>query len=210
MKVVVFGASGGTGREVLSQAIAEGQQVTAFVRSLSRLNLRSGGVRVVQGDVTDRVAVELAVEGQEAVMCLLGAASPLRRAPLLTDGVRHIVVAMERHAVKRLVYLSFLGVKDGRQRLSAFGRFIVAPILLRNVVADHEAKEDVIRNSALEWVIVRAPRLSHGPRRGSYRHGVDIRARSLVPYISRADLAEFMLRQLADNAYLRRAPAVMY
>src|SRR5262245_44528523 len=81
---------------------------------------------------------------------------------------------------------------------------------LANVAADHEAKESIITRSNLDWTIVRSPRLTHGPLTGAYRHGSDIKASSLVPMISRADVADFMLRQLDDRTYLHKAPAVMY
>jgi putative NADH-flavin reductase len=210
MRVVIFGASGATGRELVAQALVQRHQVTAFVRNVPRLGPRSSDMSVVVGDVTDASAVARAIEGQNGVLCALGAATPLRRDPALIDGVRHIVDAMDQYRVRRLVYLSFLGVRDGRGQLSTIGRFVVAPLLLRNVVADHEAKEAIIRRSGLDWVIVRPPRLTHGRPRGEYRAGVDIRATSLVPRISRADLAHFMLSQLSEGTYLRKTPAVMY
>jgi len=209
MRVVVFGASGATGRELVAQALVQGHHVTAFVRNASRLGIGSGEVNVVQGDVTDSSAVARAVEGQNAVLCALGAATPLRRDRTLVEGVRHIVDAMERRGTRRLVYLSFLGVREGRRQLSFVGRVIV-PRLLHNVVADHEAKEAIIRERGLDWVIVRPPRLTNGPRRGVYRHGVGIRATSLIPRISRADLADFMLRQISSDTYVHNTPAVMY
>jgi putative NADH-flavin reductase len=210
MRVVVFGATGGTGRELVGQALAQGHQVTAFVRSVSRLSPRSRDTHVVQGDVSDPAAVAGAIEDQNAVLCALGAATPLHHDRTLIDGMRHIVGAMESSGTRRLVYLSFLGVRDGRTQLSVLGRFVVAPLVLRTVVADHEEKERIIRQSGLDWIIVRPPRLTYGPSRGQYRHGVNIRATSLIPRISRADLADFMLRQLSDNTYLCKAPAVMY
>jgi putative NADH-flavin reductase len=210
MRVVIFGASGATGRELVGQSLVQGHHITAFVRNPSRLGPQSSDTRVVRGDVSHRLAVARAIEGQDAVLCALGAATPFRRDPALVEGVRHIVGAMERLGVRRLVYLSFLGVREGRRQLSAIGRFVVAPVILRNVVADHEDKERIIRRSRLEWVIVRPPRLTHGPRRGDYRSGVDIRATSSVPRVSRADLADFMLAQLSDDTYLRKTPAVMY
>ena len=170
----------------------------------------SAQLSVLRGDVADITAVETAIMGQDAVLCALGAATPLRRDSALVEGVRRIVVTMERSRVRRLVYLSFLGVRDGRRQLSALGRYLVAPLLLRNVVADHEAKEAIIQASMLEWIIVRPPRLTNGARRGRYRIGTEIRATSAIPRISRADLAEFMLRQLSDDTFLRQAPAVMY
>jgi putative NADH-flavin reductase len=210
MRIAIFGASGATGRELVGQALLERHQVTAFVRNPSRLGPQSSNVRVVQGDVSDPSAVARAIEGQDAVLCAIGAATPLRRSHPLIEGVRHIVDAMDRFGVRRLVYLSFLGVRDGRRQLSAIGRFVVAPLLLRNVVADHEEKERIIRGSGLEWVIVRPPRLTHGPRSGVYRAGLEIRATSPVPLISRADLADFMLRQLTEDTYVHKTPAVMY
>jgi putative NADH-flavin reductase len=210
MRVAVIGASGATGHQIVEQALADGHHVTAFVRNASRLAVRSDELTIVQGDVIDVAAVARAVEGQDGVLCALGAATPLRRDATLVAGVRHIVHAMEQRDVRRLVYLSFLGVRDGRRQLSMVGRHLVAPLLLRNVVADHEAKEQIIRQSTLDWVIVRPPRLTNGPRTGRYRSGLDIRATSVIPRISRADLAEFMLRQLGADRYVRKTPAVMY
>jgi putative NADH-flavin reductase len=210
MRVVVFGASGATGRQLVEQALAGGYQVTAFVRHVSRLDTESARLTVVAGDVSEAAVVAAAIAGHDGVICALGAATPLHRDRTLVEGVRHIVDAMERSGVRRLVYLSFLGVREGRRQLSLVGRYLVAPLLLRNVVADHEAKERIIRRSILDWVIVRPPRLTNGVRRGSYRSGVDVAATSAIPRISRADLAEFMLRQLHGNTYVRKAPAVMY
>jgi putative NADH-flavin reductase len=210
VKIVVFGAAGGTGRALVTQALAQSRGVVAFVRTPAKFDLEHEGLSVVHGDVVDAAAVERAVLGQDAVLCALGAASPLKRDPVLVSGIDNIVHAMERGGLRRLIYLSFLGVRGGREQLSFLGRYVVAPLILRNIVADHEAKESIISRSSLDWTIVRPPRLSNGPHTGSYRHGSDIKAASVVPTISRADLADFMLRQLGDSAYLHKAPAVMY
>ncbi len=210
LRVIVFGASGATGRQLVGLALADGHQVTAFVRNASRLEIKSERLTVVVGDVAEVTVVASAVVGHDGVLCALGAATPLRRDRTLVEGVSHIVSAMEQSGVRRLVYLSFLGVREGRPQLSTLGRYLIAPLLLRHVVADHEAKEQIIRQSGLDWVIARPPRLTNGVRRGTYRSGVDVRATSIVPRISRADLAEFMLRQLTEDTHVRKTPAVMY
>ena len=210
MRVTVFGASGATGRQLVEQALAQGYDVTPFVRQASKLGIASKRLTIVEGDVSDYAAVAKAVHGQDGVLCALGAATPLRRDPVLIEGIRHLVRAMEQGGVRRLVYLSFLGVGEGRRQLTAFGRYVVAPLMLRNVVADHEVKERIIRGSTLDWIVVRPPRLTNGARRGIYRSGIDICATSMIPRISRADLAEFMLGQLSETTYVRQAPAVMY
>jgi putative NADH-flavin reductase len=209
MRVLVFGASGGTGRELVSQALAQGHQVTAFARDPAKLDINHANLRVAQGNVADYATVERAVKNQDAVICALGASTPLRRDPILVQGVHSIIDAMERTGGRRLIYLSFLGVRNGRSQLSLLGK-IVAPLALHNVVADHEAKERLIRQSHLKWTIVRAPKLTNGRRTGTYRSGDDIGANFMVPTISRADVAEFMLKQVTDDTYLRKAPAVMY
>jgi putative NADH-flavin reductase len=210
MNILVFGASGATGTEVVGQASQRGHRVTAFIRSGAAPATAAHEPTIVRADVRDRDAVTTAVDGHDAVLCALGAATPLRRDPVLVEGIRTIVTSMEGKGVPRLVYLSFLGVREGRPQLSFLGRRLVAPLLMLNVVADHEAKERIIRESTLEWVIVRPPRLTNGPRRGTYRSGVGIQATSMIPRISRADVADFMLRQLEQDTWVRQAPAVMY
>jgi putative NADH-flavin reductase len=210
MNVAIFGAAGATGRALVTQALARGHRVTAFVRTPSKLSLMHPILTLVQGDVADTAAVEHALTGQDAVLCALGAATPLKRDPLLVTGIENIVRAMERGGPRRLIYLSFLGVQSGRGQLSLLGRYVVAPLVLRHVVADHEAKERIISQSSLDWTIVRPPRLTNGPHTGTYRHGSDIKATSIVPRISRADVADFILRELDSRTYWRQAPAVMY
>jgi putative NADH-flavin reductase len=209
MNVLVFGASGGTGRELVKQALAQKHSVTAFVRDPTKVHSKHTNLKVVQGDVADYESVKRAVRNQDAALCALGSSSLLKRDPTLIDGVRHIVEAMEHAGVQRFIYLSFLGVRDGRNQLSFLGKHFVAPLLLRNVVADHEAKERLIKQSCLNWTIVRPPRLTNGERIGAYRSGERIGANSIIPTISRADVVDFMLKQLTDDTYLHKAPGVM-
>jgi putative NADH-flavin reductase len=210
MNVLVFGASGGTGRELVKQALAQGHSVTAFVRDPTKFEIKHANLKVVQGEVANYESVARALQNQDAVICALGSSTPLRRDPTLIDGVRHIIKAMEQAGVQRLIYLSFLGIRDGRNQLSFLGKYIVAPLVLRNVVVDHEAKERLIKQSRLKWTIVRPPRLTNGQCTGAYRSGERIVANSMIPTISRADVADFMLKQLTDDTYLHKAPAVMY
>ena len=210
MRILVLGATGATGRHLLEQALAQGHHLTALARNPAKLHRPSPDLTVVQGDVTDPLAMQRAVSSQDAVLCALGASTPLNHDPALVAGIGNLVGVMERLHVRRLVYLSFLGVHHGRRQLSLLGKYVVAPLLLRKVAADHERKEAIIQQSTLEWVIVRPPRLTNGRRTGTYRSGTDIQATMVIPRVSRADLAEFMLGQLNGDTYLRRTPAVMY
>ena len=209
MKLVVFGASGGTGRELVRQALAQGNLVTAFLRDPVKLGLKHANLNVLRGDVTDRAAVERAVAGRDAVLCALGSSSVQKRDAALVEGVQNIIDAMGRAGVRRLIYQSYLGVRDSRDQLGFVGQRVIAPFLLRNPVADHEEKEALITHSRLDWTIVRPPKLTDGRRTGAYRSGERLEPRSIFPTISRADVAEFMLRQVTDAAFLRKAASVM-
>ena len=209
MKVIVFGASGGTGRELVKQAIAHGYSVTVFVRNPAKFDIEHPRISIQQGDVADRVAVERAIRGQDEVICALGGSSLLKRDPSLVVGIHNIVLSMEQASVQRLIYLSNDAVKDARSRMHVFRRCLVS-VLLRNVAADHELNENMIKQSKLDWVIVRPPILTRGERTGSYRSGDHVEPRSLFPRISRADVAQFMLKQLSDDTFLHGTPIVMY
>ena len=206
MRVVIFGASGATGRHLVSQALEGGHDVTAFVRDAARLGTRHERLSLVQGDVADRGAVARGVAGQDAALSALGVGRPLRHDQAVIDGVGHVLRAMEREGVRRLVYLSTTGVRDSRSDAGWAVRLMAAS-LIRNEIADHEIKEGLVRASSLDWTIVRAPVLTSGRRTGVYRAGEDVAARSLLPKLSRADVAEFMIRQLGDARFLRKDPA---
>lgn len=209
MKVLVFGASGATGREIVMRALDRGYSVGAFVRSPARFELTNVNLTLVVGDVTDAASVERAVTGRDAVASALGSGNSVKSNPALLDGIRNVVRAMEHEGSHRFVYQSMLGVGDSRRQLGIVDRYVVLPLLLRNVLADHAREEAVIRGSTLDWVIVRPPRLTNGPHTGRYRSGEELRWRGLSASISRADVADFMVRQLADDQYVHRTPTVL-
>jgi putative NADH-flavin reductase len=209
MKLMVFGSTGGTGREILKQALDQGHQVAAYARNPDSIgDIGHANLQAVRGDVLDLAAVESAVAGHDAVLCAIGTGA--QRSTLREEGTRNVVQAMEKTGVHRLICLSSLGVGDSRANLSLFTRYVVVGIFLRHAFADHERQEVIVRGSSLDWVIVRPPHLKDGPRTGSYRHGFPPTDRQIAGRISRADVADFMLKQLTDDAYLRRTPGVSY
>jgi uncharacterized protein YbjT (DUF2867 family) len=209
MKLLVFGASGKTGREVVRQALARGFNVTAFVRQTARLPLAHANLRLVTGDITDPKAIARVVAGQTGVISTLGAGTPLRHDPLVIDAVRTIARASEHASVERLIYMSFIGVGDSRDA-AGFLLKQLATTVLRREVADHEVKEAAVADSFVDWTIVRVPTLTNGRLTAAYRAGEDIRARSPLPMMSRADVADFLLRQLTDAAFIRKTVRILH
>jgi putative NADH-flavin reductase len=209
MKLLVFGATGGTGRELLTQSLDQGHEVTAFVRNPSRLgNIGHTNLSTVTGNVLDSAAVKSTMPGHDAVLYAIGAGP--KRTTIREQGTRIVIEAMETANVKRLVCLSSFGVGDSRAGLSLFTRYVVVGIFLRHAFADHERQEAAVRKSALDWTLVRPPHLKEGSHTGIYQHGLTLAYGNIKGWISRADLADFMLKQLDDNHYIRQAPRVSY
>jgi len=209
VNVLVFGASGATGREVVRRALDRGHAVRAFVRDPGKFGIRHASLALAVGDATEYASVERGVRDVDAVACALGSGNSLGSHPALTDGVRNIIRAMEHAGVPRFVYLSMLGVAGSGRQLGLVDRYIVLPLLLRNVMNDHAREEALIKRSALDWVIVRPPRLTNGPYTGRYRSGEGVREKSLLASISRADVADFMVKQLTDDRHVHETPAVL-
>lgn len=209
MRVLVFGASGKTGREVVRQALARGFDVTGFVRDTARLPLAHANLRLIKGEITDPKAVARVIAGHTGVISTLGVNTPLRHDAAVIDGVRIIARASEHASVERLVYMSFIGVSDSRDA-AGFVLKRLATTVLRQEVADHEIKEAAVTESFVDWTIVRPPKLTNGRLTASYRVGENIRARSPLPLMSRADVADFLLRQLTDAAFIRKAVRILH
>jgi len=209
MRIVIFGSTGGTGWKLVEQALDQGHHVTAQARSPAKLEkLEHPELDVIRGDVLNQTDVEHAVAGQGAVLCAIG--SGAKRTTLREDGTRNIVAAMEKTGVSRLICLSSLGVGDSRANLPFFTKYVIVGVFLRHAFADHERQEAAVRTSSLEWTIVRPPHLMDGPRTGSYRVGFSPTDREIQGKISRADVADFMLKQLTDDSYIRKTPGVSY
>lgn len=209
MRVAVFGATGRTGRLLVEQALEGGHGVTAFVREASRLEVKHERLSVVEGDVRDGARVEEAVSGADAVLAALG---HVKGSPgdVQTEGTRRIVEAMRGCGVRRLVSLTGAGVRDEEDRPKLVDRAIVALMerVQPAVLEDGRRHVEVIRQSGLDWTVVRGPRLTDGPRTGNYRVGyVGCESGTKV---SRADVAEFMLARSRDQDYIGRMPMVSY
>lgn len=210
MNLLIFGATGGTGRELVKQALELGHSVTAFVRNPAKLTVQHRNLRIVKGNVLDYPSVEHAVAGSDAVLSALGHKRWFIKTTILSDGTRNIINAMEKHGVKRFVCETSLGVGDSRGRLGIYYTFFVVPVIIYFYYKDKELQERYIKQSSLDWVIVRPGQLTNGRKRGTYRHSPDIGSRILTVRISRADVGDFMLRQLTDNIYLHRTVGVAY
>ena len=208
MRIAVFGATGGLGSLLVKQALAQGHTVTAFVRNPAAVTIRHERLALVQGDVRDPAQVAVAVAGQDAVITALGTRPGAPTGTFYSDSTRTIVGAMRAAGVRRLVCVSSWVVRESRKRAGPIGNLVV-PLFPGRLYADRERQEQIVRDSGLDWIIVRPARLVDRPARGIYRSGPRLSMR-IVAGISRADVAEFVLKQVRDDTYLRQAVSVSY
>ena len=210
MKVVVFGATGRTGRLLVEGALARGHDVTAFVRAPNKLGALRDRVQVVHGDVLDGGAVSDAVDGQEAVLVALAGGGTKAAEQVNAQGTLNVIRSMQRYSARRLVVLSAGGTQPGRDpNLPWFFERIVKPLFLKNVLADLRRMEISVRQSELDWTLVRAAQLVDGPARGAYRAepGYSMPGGTKI---ARADVAAFMLDELERRDNIAHALAIAY
>ena len=212
MKIVVFGASGGMGIKVVEQALEAGHIVTAFLRTPSKIAIQHPNLTLFQGDVMDAAAVENAIAGQEAVLSILGPTRPPEPGmnSMLETAAKNIVAAMQKHGIRRIISTTGAGVPQPEDQPKAADRLVSAMlnILQKNFVLDASANVKVIQASALDWTIVRFPRVTDGARTGKYR--VAYIGKDSGTQISRADGADFVLRELTEKKWVKKAPVVSY
>ena len=205
----MFGANGGVGRRLVELALAQSHWVTAAVRNPAKVAMAHERLQIVACNVLDPITIEPAIAGQDAVLCALGSDD---RGPttLYSTGARNIVQQMQAHHVRRIVFLSNFGVLGEMSRgLHQALLLFLASRVLRHTLADHRRALDEIRRRAPDWIIVRPLPMSDGPRTGVYRVAID----DLPAHgarISRADVADFMLRQITSDDYLHRLPSIAY
>jgi len=209
MKIVVFGASGGTGLKVVEQALQAGHMVTAFVRTPSKMEIKHANLTVFQGDSMDAAAVDRAVAGQEAVISALGPTRP-PVAGMMETSAKNIVAAMKKHGVRRIISTTGAGVRQPEDQPKFMDHFIgfLLNLLAKDVVLDSAANVKLIQSSDLDWTIVRFPRLMDGAHTGKYRVGYVGKESSTQ--FSRADGADFVLKELTEKKWLRKLPLVSY
>ena len=207
MKLAIFGATGGTGQHLVRQALERGHQVTTLVRSPSKLGVSSEQLRVVQGELSQADKVAKAVQGAEAVISALG---PVENKPTFTvsQGTGHILEAMKEHEVERLVISAGAGVSDPKDEPKLANRLInfLLKSISRWVYEDMLRTVQLVRQSELNWTVVRVPRLTDEQPSGTVKFTYV--GKGMGFKISRADLARTMLDLAESGEYLKQAPAV--
>ena len=205
MKIAIFGATGRTGIELVKQGLEKGYAVTAFVRDPARLPVEDKKLTIVTGDVLDPASVDPAVQGQDAVIIALGGGADLKKTAVRAIGTINIISGMVKHKVNRLLAVTVMGAGESWDTLSRMNKIFFATVL-KSARDDHEAQESAIKESGLDWTIVRPSGLQDGPRTGVYDHGEMIRAKNST--INRADVADLIFKELEQNQLIGKSVTI--
>jgi putative NADH-flavin reductase len=209
MRVLIIGASKGIGLETTRQALEAGHDVRALARSATAIAISNPNLEKMRGNALKTEDVEAALVGVDVVIQTLGVGlgELFRPVHLFTDATRVLIQAMKSQGIKRLICVTGFGAGDSRASISCLQR-LPFQIVFGRAYDDKSLQEKLIKESELDWTIARPGVLTSGPRTGHYqilseasqwRNGI----------ISRADVAEFLVRQIGDQTYIHKAPVLI-
>lgn len=209
MKLLIIGATGGTGRELVKQALELGHKITILVRNSEKVLTVHPSLQVINGNVLNLKEVEQAVSGQDAVISSLGHKRFFIKTNILSEGTKNIIASMEKQNVKRFICITTLGINDSRFRLGLYYTLFTIPIILFFYFRDKSKQEKLIMNSKLDWTIVRPGQLTNSKLTGEYQVGNNVGNYFITKTISRANVAHFILSQLCDKTFFHKKVGIV-
>jgi uncharacterized protein YbjT (DUF2867 family) len=208
MRLYIIGGTGKTGRELIRQALEHGHSVTALVRNPKRLKIVNPHLSVVVGNVLDLKSFDKSINGHDAVLSALGHKRYIIKTTILSEGTKNIIAAMQKHNVKRFICITSLGINDSRFKLGLYYTLFTIPVILFFYFQDKSKQEKIIFKSDVDWTIIRPGLLTNGKKSLKYKHGLNVGNYIIPKMISRADVADFMIKQLSDKTYIHMTPGI--
>lgn len=207
MQLLILGATGPTGQQLVRQALERSHHVTVLVRNPSKLNMKNENLIVLTGDVLDEATLTNALRGKEVVLSALGKGKSLKSSDLMKKAVTNLISSMKAANVTRVVLLSAFGVGESFVQANFIQRLIFRTFL-RNIYSDKTKADAVLSHTPFDWTLVYPVVLTNGQGSDNYQVGVTLPMKGM-PKISRTNVADFMLKQLTDNTYLRKTAILM-
>ena len=207
MQLLILGATGPTGQQLVKQALERSHQVTVLVRDPAKLSVSHENLTILTGDVLDEATLTNSLKGKDVVLSALGKGKSLKSSNLMTKAVTNLISCMKSTNVNRLVLLSAFGVGETFVQANFIQRLIFRTFL-KSIYSDKTKADSMLQHSPFDWTLVYPVVLTNGPSTGNYKVGATLLMKGM-PKISRADVADFMLQQLTDNTYLKKTAVLM-
>ena len=206
MKLIVFGATGRVGEQIVKMGLENGHKITAVTRNPSKIVMKNENLVISTSDVMNYQSVEDAISDHDAVICTLGDGT---KGKVRFPGTKNIVMAMEKLSIKRFICQSTIGAGDSRVNLNLTWRFIFGSIL-KKALLDHNEQEAYVMDSKLNYTIVRPGGFTDGPLTKDIRHGFTSTDKTIKLKISCSDIAYFILNQIDKEKYSRKNVSISY
>jgi len=209
MKIAIIGASHGIGNQLLGLALAEGHEVTALLRKPNKLKFSDANLHVIQGDILDPSSVTSAAVDQDAICVCIGIPPGRKPVTVFSEGIKNVLSSISNNTEQKLIVVTGIGAGDSKGHGGFLYDRVINPLLLKEIYKDKNRQETIIKKSHASWMIVRPGFLTDGPKTGKYRV-IENLAGIIAGKISRADVADFMLKQLQEPAYFGKTPLLTY
>lgn len=209
MNLLIIGATRGIGFQLLDQALQAGHVVTALVRDLQRMPVQHDRLRLIQGDILELATVQKSMAEQDVVCVTIGIGVTWKPVTVFSQGTRNVLEAMHQKSVRRLICITGIGAGDSRGHGGFLYDRIFKPLLLKTIYEDKDRQETLIKNSEIDWTIIRPGFLTNGPLTKKYRVITNLKGVT-AGKISRADVAHFILEELTRNRFLKQTPLLTY
>jgi len=209
-KILIIGATGGTGKELVKQGLQAGREVSVLARKPEKVKTSDAEIKIFKGDVLDPDSLNNAISGQDVVLCALGHKKWFRPTKILSEGTKNIIEAMEKNNVQRFICETSLGVGDSFGKMGLYYTLFTIPVILQFYYWDKYKQEKFIKSSSIDWTIVRPGALYNGKAKGKWKEGNKIGNYLWTVGISRADVADFMLKQINETKYIKKTVGISW
>ncbi len=209
MKIAIIGASRGIGAELLKASVEDNHEVTALVRDPTKLNTSIPGLKVIKGNILDPSSMNAAITGQDASCVCIGIPPTRKPVDVFSRGTQNVLNVIDKGSNQKFILVTGIGAGDSKGHGGFFYDRIINPLLLGNIYVDKDRAESIVKASNVEWLIVRPGFLTNGLRTGKYRV-IENLSGVTAGKISRADVADFILEQLASPTCFGKTPLVTY
>ena len=209
MKIAIIGASRGIGYQLLKLAVEEGHEVTALLRNPDKLQIADDNLHVIKGDILDPASVAAVTDDQGGICVCIGIPPSMKSVEVFSKGIENVLASINDNPEQKLIVITGIGAGESKGHGGFLYDRVFNPLLLKEIYRDKDREEALIKESRANWLIVRPGFLTNGPRTGKYRV-IENLTGVTAGKISRADVADFMLKQLMEPTHFGKTPLLTY